>query len=124
MKHKRLLITLTLGLGSLVGSWWVCVGMARPVSSQHPPALEDPCFSPATARQPIGAASAGGVLSDSAFLSTAILGPIKDNTLYERYEDSSSGAGAYLKAGIKCPDTRRRGVIAFDVAGGVPAGSR
>ena len=119
---KRLLISLTLGLGLLLGSWLAVVGMAQPVSSPPPPALEGPGFPPTTAGQPIGTPSAGVSINDVA-LSTVILGPIKDNTLYEPSGDVSSGAGGYLKAGIKCPDTRRRGVIAFDVAGSIPAGS-
>ena len=57
------------------------------------------------------------------------LSPSKDNTLYETVDGSrSNGAGSYLFAGLTKgdggdPPKVRRAVIAFDIAGNVPAGS-
>jgi hypothetical protein len=52
--------------------------------------------------------------------------PSKDNTLYE-YDpaegDHSNGAGFHLFAGENGMGELRRGVVAFDVAGTIPAGS-
>jgi hypothetical protein len=52
--------------------------------------------------------------------------PSKDNTLYE-YDpaegDHSNGAGFHLFAGENGEGEVRRGVLAFDVAGTIPAGS-
>jgi hypothetical protein len=52
--------------------------------------------------------------------------PIKDNTLYE-YDpaegDHSNGAGFHFFAGENGMGERRRGVVAFDVAGTIPPGS-
>ncbi|KPL18104.1 MAG: hypothetical protein AMJ93_14225, partial [Anaerolineae bacterium SM23_84] len=52
------------------------------------------------------------------------LRPTKDNTLYEDSKGSvSNGAGAHFFAGVTDIEMIRRGVIAFDVAGEIPAGS-
>jgi hypothetical protein len=52
--------------------------------------------------------------------------PTKDNTLYE-YDpaegDHSNGAGFHFFAGENAMGELRRGVVAFDVAGTIPAGS-
>jgi len=52
--------------------------------------------------------------------------PSKDNTLYE-YDpaegDHSNGAGFHFFAGENGMDELRRGVLAFDIAGHIPAGS-
>jgi hypothetical protein len=52
--------------------------------------------------------------------------PSKDNTLYE-YDpaegDHSNGAGFHFFAGENAMGERRRGVVAFDVAGTIPPGS-
>src|SRR5437870_11353661 len=52
--------------------------------------------------------------------------PSKDNTLYE-YDaaegDHSNGAGFHFFAGENGMGELRRGVLAFDVAGSIPAGS-
>jgi spore coat protein A len=50
----------------------------------------------------------------------------KDNTLYESATGAlSNGAGAHLFAGRtnQASDSRRRGLVAFDIATGIPAGS-
>ena len=52
--------------------------------------------------------------------------PSKDNTLYE-YDpaegDHSNGAGFHFFAGENGMGELRRGVLAFDIAGNIPAGS-
>lgn len=54
----------------------------------------------------------------------AVLGAAKDNTLYESATGAiSNGAGEYFFAGTTLPGDIRRAVIAFDVAGNLPAGS-
>src|SRR3972149_2221972 len=59
-----------------------------------------------------------------AWAEVATLEAAKDNTLYEDGAGSlSNGAGQYFFAGLTVRDEKRRGLIAFDVAGGVPAGS-
>lgn len=73
-----------------------------------------------------------------AFAATATLNPTKDNTLYEPvtqdgFEDRSDGAGPTMFTGkVKDADADpgagirpavRRAVLAFDIAGSIPAGS-
>ena len=53
------------------------------------------------------------------------LAPSQDNTLYETEDGSlSNGAGDYMFAGRTAQDSDylRRAVMAFDIAGNVPAG--
>jgi len=55
---------------------------------------------------------------------TVTIGATKDNTLYENGEGTiSNGSGSRLFAGKTAVDFIRRGLIAFDIAGNVPAGS-
>jgi hypothetical protein len=62
----------------------------------------------------------------SASAGIANIMPSKDNTLYE-YDpaegDHSNGAGFHFFAGENAQGELRRGVLAFDVAGAIPAGS-
>lgn len=52
------------------------------------------------------------------------IGAQKDNTLYESDTgDTSNGVGSYFFAGSTMNGDIRRGVIAFDIAGNIPAGS-
>ena len=52
------------------------------------------------------------------------LGAIKDNTLYQSSSGNlSSGVGEYIFAGRTSGGSLRRGVVAFDIAGNVPAGA-
>jgi spore coat protein A len=51
------------------------------------------------------------------------IGAFKDNTLYEPFEDKSNGAGEYFFAGNTDGKGVRRGVLAFDPASAIPAGS-
>jgi len=55
---------------------------------------------------------------------TVVLGPSKDNTLYESSTgDISNGAGSNFIAGETNVGLLRRGVIAFDIADNIPAGA-
>jgi hypothetical protein len=52
------------------------------------------------------------------------LAPTKDNTLYESATGSlSNGAGQHMFVGVTAINTLRRALIAFDIAGNVPAGA-
>jgi spore coat protein A len=52
-----------------------------------------------------------------------VIGAAKDNTLYEdSLGSTSNGAGSYIFVGNTGGGEHRRGVIAFDVAGNIPAG--
>lgn len=54
-----------------------------------------------------------------------VLGAVKDNTLYQDAAGGlSNGQGAYLFAGSTNLGAARRGLIAFDVAAGIPPGSK
>lgn len=65
------------------------------------------------------AASGSLALADSASLA-----PAKDNTLYFDPEGMlSNGAGAYFFSGATSGFGPRRGLLAFDIAGSIPAGS-
>lgn len=56
---------------------------------------------------------------------TVVLTPSKDNTLFETANgELSNGAGPHMFAGTTQSGGRRRAVVAFDVAGQVPSGSR
>lgn len=55
---------------------------------------------------------------------TAVLSASKDNTLYENTPDlASNGAGEHFFAGSTAEGQRRRGLLAFDIAGALPAGA-
>mgnify|MGYP003573010621 CR=1 FL=1 len=55
---------------------------------------------------------------------TVTLNPIKDNTLYQDTSGGlSNGAGAHFFAGMTAAGAARRAVLAFDIAGSIPAGS-
>ena len=54
----------------------------------------------------------------------AVLTPSRDNTLYEDPAGGvSNGAGEHLFAGRTASGSRRRALLAFDVAGSIPPGS-
>jgi len=64
------------------------------------------------------------VLEDRLLLTTVTLTPSKDNTLYEDGAGGrSNGAGDHFFVGRTGQNRIVRGLIAFDVAGNVPAGS-
>jgi hypothetical protein len=68
----------------------------------------------------------GCTVASSATAAIININPNKDNTLYE-YDpaegDHSNGAGFHFFAGENAMGELRRGVLAFDVAGAIPAGS-
>jgi hypothetical protein len=72
----------------------------------------------------MSALGCAGVSSTSAAI--IVINPSKDNTLYE-YDpaegDHSNGAGFHFFAGENGMGELRRGVLAFDVAGAIPAGA-
>ena len=72
----------------------------------------------------ISALEYAGITATNAAIS--VINPSKDNTLYE-YDpaegDHSNGAGFHFFAGENGMGELRRGVLAFDIAGTIPAGS-
>ncbi len=55
---------------------------------------------------------------------TVLLNPIKDNTLYQDdFGQLSNGQGQHFFAGRVANGLIRRGLISFDIAGNIPAGS-
>ena len=72
------------------------------------------------------ASALAGIVAGSASAGTLSITPSKDNTLYE-YDpadgDLSNGAGFHFFAGENAMSEIRRGVLAFDIAGSIPAGS-
>src|SRR5206468_5468598 len=72
------------------------------------------------------AAALGGIGPSLASATTINLNPSKDNTLYEFVAadgDRSNGIGLHLFAGRTDMAEKRRGVLAFNVAGSIPPGS-
>jgi hypothetical protein len=68
----------------------------------------------------------GGIGLSLASAATIDINPIKDNTLYEYVAadgDRSNAIGNHFFAGETGMGLLRRGVLAFDIAGNVPAGS-
>lgn len=49
--------------------------------------------------------------------------PVADTTLIEAYPDNNMGAHYFFNAGSNLHGARNRGLLRFDVAGGIPAGS-
>jgi hypothetical protein len=68
----------------------------------------------------------GGIGLSLASAASIDINPIKDNTLYEYVPadgDSSNALGNHFFAGETAMSEIRRGVLAFDIAGNIPAGS-
>jgi hypothetical protein len=68
----------------------------------------------------------GGIGLSLASAASIDINPIKDNTLYEYVPadgDRSNALGNHFFAGETADGELRRGVLAFDIAGGIPAGS-
>jgi FtsP/CotA-like multicopper oxidase with cupredoxin domain len=72
------------------------------------------------------AVALGGIVPNLARADSINLNPVKDNTLYE-YDpvtgDLSNGVGDHFFTGETAMGKVRRGVVAFDIAGNIPAGS-
>src|SRR5436190_18537300 len=68
----------------------------------------------------------GSIVASSASAAMISITPSKDNTLYE-YDpadgDTSNALGLHFFAGKTAMGELRRGVLAFDIAGSIPAGS-
>ena len=72
------------------------------------------------------AAALGGFGPSLASGDVININPSKDNTLYEFVPadgDTSNALGVHLFAGMTAEPEVRRGVVAFDIAGSIPAGS-
>ena len=72
------------------------------------------------------AGALGSIVANSASAAMISITPSKDNTLYE-YDpvdgDTSNALGFHFFAGKTALGELRRGVLAFDIAGSIPAGS-
>jgi len=72
------------------------------------------------------AGALGSIVANSASAAIISITPSKDNTLYE-YDpvdgDTSNALGFHFFAGKTAMGELRRGVLAFDIAGSIPAGS-
>ena len=85
-----------------------------------------PVNSPKTLLPLILAAALGGIGPSLASATTININPSKDNTLYQFVAvdgDRSNGVGTRLFTGETDEAEIRRGVLAFDIAGNIPAGS-
>jgi hypothetical protein len=72
------------------------------------------------------ATALGGIAPRLAIADIININPIKDNTLYEfdpAEGDQSNALGNHFFAGETALGELRRGVLAFDIAGNIPAGS-
>src|SRR3954468_23313688 len=76
---------------------------------------------------PLVVATTLGAIGPSVAMADIInINPIKDNTLYEYNPaegDVSNALGFHFFAGTTATGELRRGVLAFDIAGNIPAGS-
>jgi hypothetical protein len=72
------------------------------------------------------ASALGGIAPSLAIADIININPIKDNTLYEFVPadgDRSNALGLHFFTGETAMGELRRGVLAFDIAGNIPAGS-
>src|SRR5207247_6578236 len=72
------------------------------------------------------AAALCGIGPSLASATSININPSKDNTLYQFVSldgDRSNGVGVHFFAGETAEAELRRGVLAFDIAGSIPAGS-
>jgi hypothetical protein len=63
------------------------------------------------------------VAPESIHAATVTILPSKDNTIFENVPNNSGGGAAGIFSGTNNAPSRRRGLIAFDIASSVPAGS-
>jgi hypothetical protein len=54
---------------------------------------------------------------------TAVMGAFKDNSMFENFPNNSAGGAAGIYSGNNNVPAKRRGLVAFNIAGNVPAGS-
>ena len=67
--------------------------------------------------------AAGFSIHPPAVADTVAIAPLKDNTLYESTPPVSNGHGQHLFSGATNASARRRGIISFEIAANIPAGS-
>ena len=104
------------------------VSVPEPTSTPGPTATPSPTATatpaPVATATPPAAATPVPATSEPLVASSITIGGSKDNTLYEHAEGSlSNGAGQHIFAGHNNGGLARRGVIAFDIAGNIPAGA-
>jgi len=63
------------------------------------------------------------VLPSSVQPATAVIGAAKDNSIFQNNPSNSGGGSAGIHVGTNGMGSPRRGLIEFDIAGNVPAGS-
>jgi spore coat protein A len=63
------------------------------------------------------------VLNGTAHADSVVIGPSRDTTLYGESGTLSNGAGSQMFTGVTDTGAQRRALVAFDIAGAVPAGS-
>ncbi|MCL4211792.1 MAG: DNRLRE domain-containing protein [Phycisphaeraceae bacterium] len=69
-------------------------------------------------------AIAAALLAGQAPADTVHIGAMRDNTLFFHAEGAiSNGAGQHFFAGVNSQNNLRRGLLAFDIVGAVPAGA-
>jgi hypothetical protein len=64
-----------------------------------------------------------GLVAQTASANVVVLTPSKDNTLYQENQSNSNGAGPSFFSGPNGFEFMFRGLVAFDIAANVPAGS-
>jgi hypothetical protein len=62
-------------------------------------------------------------LATAAHAATTTIDAAKDNTIFQSNSNNSAGGAAGIRAGTNGSGSPRRGLIAFDIASNVPAGS-
>lgn len=70
------------------------------------------------------AVAVGAALSLPALAVDITIGASRDATIYQNGPNNSNGAGPVLYAGTSGQNAPRRGLLDFDVAGSIPAGSK
>lgn len=107
MRYRRLLITVSLGLGCLFALF---------VAMNHAPVLH------AATPVPVAQTTTQQAEPSQGVLAQLVITPTKDNTLYESTAgDTSNGAGQYFFAGKTSRDgSIRRGLLAFDLSSKLP----
>lgn len=66
---------------------------------------------------------AGWLCLNGASAATLSLSPVQDTTIYASGGSRSNGAGEVMYAGTNSAGSERRGLMMFDIAGSIPAGS-
>ncbi|MDA0988012.1 MAG: DNRLRE domain-containing protein [Chloroflexi bacterium] len=108
--------------GQDVGGVWFAVSSTGAAIMEP---SEDMTSSPTATSAPTAVAPKPTLCSEPSGSQSVCLSPSKDNTLYKDDSGSvSNGAGEHLFVGNNITEQSRRAVIAFDIAGSVPEGSK